>query len=163
MVTEKIDFKRTLPSYKARPGRYQVIELPEMQYLMIDGRGDPNNSPEFTAAMEAMFPLSYTCKFTSRRELDRDYVVPPLEGLWWAEDMSVFASSGDRSQWQWTLMLLVPEWIDRTMFEAALAAVRARSSPERLDDVRRAAPEKLRTIIRQPVTSASALRNRHDR
>ncbi|MCH8571527.1 GyrI-like domain-containing protein [Nesterenkonia sp. AY15] len=208
-MTEKIDFKKTLPSYRARPGMHQVLELPEMQYLMIDGHGDPNTSPEYAGSLEALYPLAFALKFSSKRELERDYVVPPLEGLWWAEDMSVFTSARDKSKWQWTLMLLVPEWIDQEMFAHAVTAVRARSSPARLDavrlealteghcvqtlhvgpfdeeprtiepmhsefmpshgleptgkhhevylsDPRRVAPEKLRTIIRQPVRRSPA-------
>ncbi|MGJ9371852.1 GyrI-like domain-containing protein [Nesterenkonia sp. CF4.4] len=135
-MTEKIDFKKTLPSYSAEPGHCQVIDLPSLQYLMVDGRGDPNTSLEYSAALEALYPLAYTLKFTSRRELDRDYVVPPLEGLWWAEDMTAFTSARDKSKWQWTLMILVPEWIDQLMFDAAVEAVRAKPSPARLEDAR---------------------------
>ncbi|WP_232797056.1 GyrI-like domain-containing protein [Blastococcus atacamensis] len=74
-------------------------------------------------------------KFASKTELGRDYVVPPLEGLWWAEDMESFTTARDESRWNWTLMLLVPPWIDRSMFLAALEQA-ARKRPARLDNVR---------------------------
>ena len=59
-----------------------------MQYLMVDGHGDPNTSPAFTEALAALYPVAYALKFASKRDFGRDYVVPPLEGLWWAEDMA---------------------------------------------------------------------------
>jgi len=135
-MPEKIDFKKTLPGYSARTGKYQILDLTQRHYLMIDGQGDPNTTAEYSNAIAALYPVAYDLKFTSKRELARDYVVPPLEGLWWAEDMTVFTSGRDASQWQWTLMLMVPEWITSEMFGSALAAVRAKSSPARLADVR---------------------------
>ncbi|MBO0595812.1 GyrI-like domain-containing protein [Nesterenkonia sp. E16_7] len=125
-----------MAGYRAKPGQYQILELPQMQYLMIDGHGDPNTSPDYATALESLYPLAYALKFASKRELARDYVVPPLEGLWWADDMTAFTSSRDPSKWQWTLMLMVPEWVTREMFDAAVTAVRTKSSPPRLADVR---------------------------
>jgi hypothetical protein len=208
-VSEKVDFKKTLDGYQAARGRFRVLQLPEMRYLMIDGHGDPNTSPLYTQAVQALYPVAYTLKFASRRELGRDYVVPPLEGLWWADDMAAFTASRDKSQWDWTMMLMVPPWIGEAMFHAAVDVIRAKGSTERLDDVRvetlaeglcvqtlhvgsyddeadvldemhrrfvpdqglglsgkhheiylsdprKVAPDKLRTILRQPVIMASA-------
>ena len=136
-MTQKIDFKKTLDSYQARAGEFRVIDVPELQYLMIDGSGDPNTSQEYVAALEALYPVAYKLKFSSKRDLGRDYVVPPLEGLWWAEDMTAFTSARDKSQWSWTMMILAPDWIDRAAFEAAVAQVsRAKVAPRRLSDVR---------------------------
>ncbi len=133
----KIDFKKTLDSYHAKAGEFRVIDVPELQYLMIDGSGDPNTSPEYVAALEALYPVAYKLKFSSKRDLGRDYVVPPLEGLWWAEDMAAFTSARDKSQWSWTMMILTPDWIDAAMFDAAVAQVAgAKVSPRRLRDVR---------------------------
>lgn len=207
-MTEKIDFKKTLESYQAPRGSFRIVGVPTLQYLMIDGHGDPNTAPEYADALEALYPVAYKLKFASKRELGRDYVVPPLEGLWWAEDMSAFTLSRDKSQWDWTMMLMVPEWIDRSLFKRAIEVVRAKGVPKRLGDVRleslteglcvqtlhvgsfddegpvldrmhhefipesglemrgkhhevylsdfrKTAPEKLRTILRQPVTKLS--------
>ena len=107
-----------------------------MRYLMIDGHGDPNTSPAFAAAVEALYPIAYKLKFASKIDLGRDYVVPPLEGLWWAEDMDVFTTARDKSQWDWTMMLMVPDWIDRASFEVARDRAGAKDPPARLDDVR---------------------------
>lgn len=135
-MTDKIDFKKTLDAYQAKRGEFRVLDVPDLQYLMIDGHGDPNSSPAFTEAVEALYPVAYKLKFASKRELGRDYVVPPLEGLWWADDMESFTSSRDKSQWDWTLLLMVPEWIGRDRFAAAVDQARSTSRPARLDDVR---------------------------
>lgn len=135
-MPEKIDFKKTLDSYRARQNEFRIVDVPEMQYLMIDGHGDPNTSPAFGAAIETLYPVAYKLKFSSKRDLGRDYVVPPLEGLWWADDMDSFTVARDKSRWDWTLMLMVPDWIGEAMFSAALDEVRDRAAPARLDDVR---------------------------
>ena len=135
-MTEKIDLKKVLDSYRARRGEFRVLDVPELRYLMVDGHGDPNTSSAYAAALEALYPVAYTLKFASKRELGRDYVVPPLEGLWWAQDMAAFTTGRDKSAWSWTMMLLVPDWIEPTMVDDALAAVAAKAAPARLADVR---------------------------
>lgn len=135
-MPDKIDFKKTLDSYRARSGRFQIVDVPEMQYLMIDGHGDPNTSPAFAEAIETLYPVAYKLKFSSKRELGRDYVVPPLEGLWWADDMDTFTVSPDKSRWDWTLMLMVPDWIHQAMFDQAIDEIRVKNHPARLDQVR---------------------------
>lgn len=135
-IAPKIDFKKSLDSYRATRHRFRILDVPTMQYLMIDGHGDPNSSPAYAQALEAVYPLAYKLKFASKRELGRDYVVPPLEGLWWAKDMDSFTSARDKSQWDWTMMIMTPDWIDAAMFEAAVHQVGAKEVPPRLDDVR---------------------------
>lgn len=207
-MTEKIDLKKVLDSYRARRGEFRVLDVPERRYLMVDGEGDPNTSPAYAAALEALYPVAYTLKFASKRDLGCDYVVPPLEGLWWAHDMTAFTTRRDKTAWRWTMLLLVPEWITAAMVDDALAAVAVKTAPARLADVRletllegrciqtlhvgsfddeapilarmhdeiipahglqmtgkhheiylsdprRTTPDKLRTILRQPVTAAT--------
>jgi hypothetical protein len=132
----KTDFKKTLDAYSAKSGQFRVLEVPPLQYLMVDGHGDPNTSPQFAAAVESLFPVAYALKFASKRELDRDYVVMPLEALWWSESMEVFTTARDKSAWDWTLMIMVPDWITLAMLGAAVAAVATKSKPARIDDVR---------------------------
>ncbi|MFI7609435.1 GyrI-like domain-containing protein [Micromonospora sp. NPDC049366] len=132
----KVDFKKTLDAYRAQRGRFRVVDVPDMQYLMIDGHGDPNTAPAFIEAVEALYPVAYKLKFASKRDLGRDYVVPPLEGLWWAEEMESFTTARDKSRWDWTLMLMVPHWIDQTVFATAVTQVGDGHRPARLDDVR---------------------------
>jgi hypothetical protein len=134
-MTTKADFKRSLDAYQAKPGRFRMLHVPDMQYLMIDGCGDPNTSPAFAEAIAALYPVAYKLKFASKRDLDRDYVVMPLEGLWWAADMGSFTAR-DKSRWNWTLMIMVPDWIAQPAFTAAVDEAGAKGPPARLGDVR---------------------------
>ena len=135
-MTDRVDLKKSLDSYQARRGQFRIVDVPDLRYLMVDGHGDPNSSPAFTDAIETLYPVAYTLKFASKRELGRDYVVPPLEGLWWAEDPESFTVARDKSRWEWTLMLLVPDWVDDQLVGAAVEKVAAKNRPARLDDLR---------------------------
>ena len=201
----KIDFRKTRKEFfSASVDHFERVELPPVTYLMIDGKGPPVTSEAYRRALETLYPAAYGLKFRSKTVLGRDYVVPPLEGLWWAEDMSAFTSDR-RDEWLWTMMIMVPEWIGPGEFRASLAET-ARKKPATdfapvrmeilaeglclqmlhigsfadeapvlrrlhhelmpreglgfngrhheiyLSDPRKAAPEKLRTILRQPVT-----------
>lgn len=203
-MPDKVDLKRSIPSYTAPRGRFELIEVAPLRYLAIDGSGDPNTSAEYAAALATLFPVAYALKFFSKRELDRDYTVMPLEALWWAEDMDAFTTARDKSLWSWTALNLVPEWITDAHIDAVREQVAARGAAPALDllrvetlseglcvqtlhvgsyddeapvlarlhdefipaeglamtgrhheiylnDARRTAPEKLRTILRQPV------------
>ena len=88
---EKIDLKKE-QKYLYAPSAKEValVEVPGMNFLMADGVGDPNTSPDFQAAVEALYSLSYTLKFMVKKGQGIDYAVLPLEGLWWAEDMEAF-------------------------------------------------------------------------
>jgi hypothetical protein len=135
-MTTKIDFKKSLEAYQAKPGQLHIVEVPDLQYLMIDGHGDPNTSAAYAEALAALYPVAYKLKFASKRDLGRDYVVMPLEGLWWAEDMATFTTARNKSQWDWTLMIMVPEWIDEPMFDAAVERAGLKDRPARLSDLR---------------------------
>ncbi|PRX43615.1 hypothetical protein B0I33_11476 [Prauserella shujinwangii] len=135
-MTDKTDFKKTFDAYRAPRTGFRVVDVPDLRYLMLDGHGDPNTSPAFAEAVETLYPVAYTLKFASKRELGRDYVVPPLEGLWWADDPTAFTTARDKSRWDWTLMIMVPDWIDRSMVTAAVERAGARNRPARLDEVR---------------------------
>ncbi|MDH6287151.1 GyrI-like domain-containing protein [Rhodococcus sp. NM-2] len=135
-MTDKTDFKKTLAAYQSPRGEFRIVDVPDLQYLMIDGHGDPNTSPAFSDAVEALYPLAYKLKFASKRDLGRDYVVPPLEGLWWADDMDSFTTVRDKSRWDWTMMIMTPNWVDQAMFTTAVEQAGAKNRPARLDDVR---------------------------
>lgn len=205
--TTKVDLKASLESYRATRGRFTILEVPEHRYLMIDGHGDPNTSASYADALAALYPVAYKLKFLSKAS-GRDYVVPPLEGLWWADDLDAFTTLRDKSAWDWTMMILAPDWIEPGLVGEAIAQTGAKDAPRRLGDVRfaalaeglcvqtlhvgsfdaeaevlarlhdefipanglrmtgehheiylsdprRTAPEKLRTILRQPVLPAS--------
>lgn len=131
----KIDFKKTLPSYKAKRGVFSIVQIPAMQYLAIEGGGGPM-SQDFRDAIETLYPVAYTLKFMSKTALDRDYVVPPLEALWWAKDWAVFTTKFDQTQWDWSAMVMVPNWLTPSHYEQAIDKVKAKKSPKLLDQLR---------------------------
>jgi hypothetical protein len=135
-MTAKADLKKSLDAYQAKVGQVRVLDVPDLQYLMIDGHGDPNTSPAFAEAVEALYPVAYALKFAAKRELGRDFVVMPLEGQWWAEDMSSFTAERDKARWDWTLMIMQPDWIDEDMFTAAVERAGTKGPPARLGDLR---------------------------
>lgn len=205
----KLDFKRTDKAlYAAKAGMWSELVVPEMSFLSIDGKGDPSG-PEYASALSALYPMAYGLKFAEKAN-GRDFVVPPLEALWWADDMTAY-TSGRRDEWQWRAMLRMPDSINAEMVAATretvlnkqskkkdgaapeiinsvqlrrfeegrclqllhlgpykdeapvLADLHDRAMPERgltfagehheiyLSDPRRVTPEKLKTILRQPV------------
>jgi hypothetical protein len=132
----KTDFKKTLDCYQAKRGGFRLIDVPKLQYLMVDGQGDPNTSAAYSEAIAALYPVAYKLKFASKIEMGKDYVVPPLEGLWWAQDMESFTAARDKSRWHWTLMLLTPDWITQEVFVAIKAKIAQKNAPVHLDQVR---------------------------
>lgn len=210
---DKLDFKKTdKVFYSGKQGRWDRVAIPPMLFLAIEGQGDPGGA-EYAAAVAALYPLAYAVKFSCKAE-GQDFTVPPLEALWWADDMEAFVK-GDRADWRWKAMLRMPEGVDEEMLGAARAKVLAKLAKARdsatdadhveavglwryeegdclqtlhvgsyaeeapvlaalhhevmpgmglifggfhheiyLSDPRRVAPEKLKTILRQPVRPA---------
>lgn len=132
----KADFKKTLDSYQAKHKEFRIVAVPAMQYLMIDGHGDPNTSQEFADAVASLFPVAYKLKFLSKQELDKDYTVMPLEGLWWSDNMATFTTARDKSAWDWTMMIMQPDWITPDMFDVALQKVTEKNLLNNLAKVR---------------------------
>jgi hypothetical protein len=200
---KKVDQKKNLKAlYHASAKTVVQVELPVLRFLMVDGIGDPNTSVAYKEAIEALFSVSYTAKFMVKKGPQLiDYAVMPLESLWWADDMSAFAS-GDKAKWKWTAMVMQPDFVAKEVIVAAIDEVRrkknlpgiarlrledfaegrcaqvlhvgpfsdegptiarvhefidARSSRVGkhheiyLSDIRRAAPAKWKTIVRQPM------------
>jgi hypothetical protein len=129
----KLDYKTMLKELYAPPTQSVVrVVVPPLQYLMIDGQGDPNTSPAYQRAVECLYAVSYTIKFAIKRgPKNTDYGVMPLEGLWWADDMATF-SVERKSDWKWTMMIMQPEVVDREAVEAAFEDVRRK---KRLPDL----------------------------
>lgn len=126
-----IDPKKTLDAYRAKRGEFRVVDVPPLQYLMIDGAGDPNTSPVYADAVSALFPVAYTLKFASRKELGIDTVVMPLEGLWHAPDMESFTSRRDKSAWLWTMMIMVGDHVTASMFDDAVELVAQKAAKKK--------------------------------
>jgi len=201
----KVDYKEKLKHlYKPSAKKVEMVNVPKMNFLMIDGQGDPNTSQSFREAVESLYAVSYTIKFMVKKgNLAVDYGVMPLEGLWWADDMSKF-SVERKNEWKWTLMIFQPEIVTKKLVSEATRQVREKKNPPALSklkfepfsegkaaqtmhigsfseegptvqrvhalieangsglrgkhheiylsDIRKAAPEKWKTIIRQPMT-----------
>ncbi len=122
--------------YAASVKTPKFVSVPKMPYLMVDGQGDPNTSKEFQDAVQALYSLAYTIKFgRKKRGEESDYRITPLEGLWWSDDMSDFAT-GNKAKWKWTLMLAQPEFITKAEVTAAVKEVTAKKDVPALPKVR---------------------------
>ncbi len=132
---KKIDFKRELKHLYRPPREFITVDVPEMAFIMADGHGDPNKAKEYKDVVEALYAVAYKIKFISKKHLEKDYTVPPLEGLWWAENMDAFKTR-DKSSWDWTMMIMTPEWITDGIFDEAVIAARKSKDPVALDKMR---------------------------
>ena len=126
----KVDLRKDLRHlYGASAKNIAVVDVPSMNFLMVDGVGDPNTSSEYQKAVEALFSVSYSLKFAFKKSFGVDYRVMPLEGLWWADDMTAFLAD-DRANWKWTMMIMQPDFIRREDVDDAIAtAARKRPNP----------------------------------
>jgi len=117
---EKIDFKKELSElYSPMKGSFSQVKVPKMRFFMVDGKGDPNTSEDYVQAIQVLYSVSYTLKFMSKKQLAKDYGVPPLEGLWWAKNMKVFVS-GKKDQWLWTMMIMIPDHVPSKLVQSAI-------------------------------------------
>jgi hypothetical protein len=125
---KKIDFKKDL-KYLYQPSAREavLVEVPAMNFLAVDGKGDPNTSRTYQEAVEALFSVAYAIKFKVRKTLAIDYGVLPLEGLWWADDMAVF-SEGDKSAWQWTMMIMQPDFVSAALVRDTISEVKLKKN-----------------------------------
>jgi len=199
----KIDFKKELKHlYNASANETSVVDVPSLNFLEIDGAGDPNKVKAFEEAIEALYSVSFPLKFMVKKERGIDYTVMPLEGLWWTDDMTQF-SIDNKDIWKWTVMIMQPEHVTKDFVQRVVEQVEKKKSPPALSkmrfetlheglsaqimhigpysaegptveklhafvrekgyvlagkhheiylsDPRRAAPEKMKTIIRQPI------------
>jgi hypothetical protein len=137
IIMKKIDLKKELKHLYLPSAKEVVqIDIPTMNYLMIDGEGDPNTSQSFAEAVECLFSVSYTIKFMIKKgPLAIDYGVMPLEGLWWADDMSRFTVE-DKSNWKWTLMIMQPEFVTKEIIDTAVEQVRSKKNPAAISLIR---------------------------
>jgi len=125
----KVDFKRELKTmYNPPQNDFTVIEVPPMQFLMVDGHGDPNTAQAYQDALAALYAVAYKVKFLSKNA-GQDYIVPPLEGLWWADVMELFSTQRDKATWDWTMMIMQPAWITPETVEQVMAQVQANNLP----------------------------------
>jgi hypothetical protein len=167
---EKLDFKKADKAfYTGKAGVWDMLDVPAWSFIMMDGQGNPNG-PSYARALAALYPVAYAIKFASKA-VGNDYVVPPLEALWWAENPDAFTQNR-RDEWQWTVMLRVPESVTRDAFERGQGAAAAKLEKKKQDvtaisELRLATLSEgrcLQTLHIGPYTDeAPVLANLHDR
>ncbi|MFX1236929.1 MAG: GyrI-like domain-containing protein [Promethearchaeota archaeon] len=122
-MAAKVDFKKSMKKiFQPKANEVVVVDVPKMAYLIIDGQGSPGECQEYIDAMAALYSVSYKVKFMSKAQ-GKDYVVPPSEGLWWADDMKDFVQS-NRDKWKWTMMIMQPDWMTEDQIKVAIEATR---------------------------------------
>ena len=133
----KVDLVKELKGlYHAPAKRIVLVDVPEMNFLMVDGEGDPNIAKRFQDAVEALYSLSYALKFIIKKgRIGIDYKVMPLEGLWWMDDMSEF-SMDNKECWKWTLMMMQPDLVTAQLYDEAWEQVKKKKNFSILPDVR---------------------------
>ena len=134
---KKVDLKKELKHlYQPSAKKVVQIDVPTMNYLMVDGEGDPNTSQAYSNAVEVLFMVSYAVKFMVKKgALAIDYGVMPLEGLWWADDMARFTTT-DKSNWKWTMMIMQPSFVTSEIFDSAIADVKKKKNPPAISKLR---------------------------
>ena len=138
---DKLDLKKAYKHlYQPSAKAVVVVDVPALQFVMIDGAIEPGESPgtspAFQDAMQALYGISYTLKFASklRAENPIDYTVMALEALWWVEDEDFDITRPDN--WHWRAMMMQPDHITDAMFQEALVQVRAKKPSLALDLLR---------------------------
>jgi DNA-binding PadR family transcriptional regulator len=133
------DVKRELKHlYAPRNTTWALIDVPEQQFLAIDGTGNPNTAVEYATAVEALYAVAYTLKFATKEQGGRDFVVAPLEGLWWADDPAAFTARA-KDAWHWTMLISQPDWITEAMIDAAKHTALNKKKLQAIDHVRHVA------------------------
>jgi hypothetical protein len=133
---DKIDLKKQLKKfYNSSSKEVEFVDLPAMNFLMVDGKGNPNNSPDYRAAIEALYSVSYTLKFMVKKDKRIDYGVMPLEGLWWIDDMTKF-NPERKDDWLWTAMIMQPNIVKAEDVKAAIEQAKKKKDLPAIDRLR---------------------------
>jgi hypothetical protein len=119
---------------KTKASEPKLVNVPETNFLMIDGHGDPNTAQEYKDAIAALYSVSYALKFALKKEIGLDYRVGPLEGLFWAKNMAGF---GDRkADWSWTMMIAQPDQVTPLRFASTLDEVKRKKGMVGLNQIK---------------------------
>jgi hypothetical protein len=133
---DKVDFKKELKHlYNPSKKEIATVDVPKMNFLMVDGMGDPNTAKEYQDAMEALYNVAYTLKFRLKGEGVIDYTVMPLEGLWWVPGVD-FSQVKDKNSWHWTSMIMKPDKVTKKDFNRAVKQVEEKKDLPYLSKVR---------------------------
>lgn len=127
-MPDKFDYKKEYKDLYMPKTKPSIIEVPEMIFIMVDGKGNPNTCEEYKNAMEVLYGLSYSIKMSKMNGTQPkgyfEYVVPPLEGLWWVEDDNFDGINiTDKDKFCWTSMIRQPEFVTIEVFETVKQAL----------------------------------------
>jgi len=133
---KKIDFKKDFKELYSPPSKkVSLVDVPAMNFLMIDGKGDPNGE-EFQNAVPALYNLAFTIKFSLKfAKTGPEYTVPPLEGLWWMAGNAPF-DSAKREEWLWTLMIAQPGHVTAAHLKEAIKKINEKNPNPLLAKIR---------------------------
>lgn len=126
-MTEKLDYKKKYKDLYLPKQKPALIDVPAMNFIMVDGAGDPNDpNGQYSEAMEILYGLSFTIKMSKMNGREPagyfEYVVPPLEGLWWFENDEFDGTQlQDKSKFNWISMIRQPEFVTADVFAWARA------------------------------------------
>ncbi len=134
MEITKVDLKRDLKHlYNPSAKEPVVVEVPPMNFLMISGTGDPNTVQAYKDAVETLYAVAYPLKFAVKAQQGVDYGVMPLEGLWWTPEDKPDYQAQNRDHWQWTMMMMQPEYVSDDLVRETIAEVKRKKNPPAIE------------------------------
>ena len=136
-MPEKVDLSKELKAvYRASSKVPALITVPRLKYLMIDGAGYPETSPDFHPAMEALFSIAYTIKFMFKKGPQQlDFKIMPLEGIWWMKDDAQWDMKRP-DDWRWRLASAVPDFVDAAALREAKKQIKKKKDLPSADKLR---------------------------
>lgn len=138
---DKLDYKKEYKDLYQPKTKPSIIDVPEMTFIAVDGQGDPNSCEEYKQALEILYGLSFTIKMSKMNGTQPDgyfeYVVPPLEGLWYTDDVTFDGLNiTDKSKFKWTSMIRQPEFVTEEVFETAKSVLQKKKPDLNLSKAR---------------------------
>lgn len=119
----KVDYKKEWKDLYTAKTKPKTVNVPEQKIISIEGKGDPGKSKEYMDAIQTLYPVAFRIKFNAKLSLKKDYVVMPLEGLWWADNMDDFITE-KRDNWKWKMFIVQPDFVTKKMFDDALKTLK---------------------------------------
>lgn len=108
--------------YAPPAGQFSIVDVPQLPFAVLDGKGPPE-PPSVAAAVKALYTAIYPIRREARKRMGKSFVEPPVELLYWADDMRDFAA-GYRENWHWRVQITLPVWADRQSLAASVHDMR---------------------------------------
>ncbi len=117
------DFKKEYKEYYLPKRKPQIVEIPKMNYLSVTGTGNPNEEGgEYQEALKVLYPIAYAIKMSYKTDYKIngffEYVVPPLEGFWWQENVKG-VDLLNKDTFSWISVLRLPDFVTIENFKWA--------------------------------------------